>query len=96
MLVLGLGYLARGTRFTKARCCLFEKFYRSPKHEPRQPHCMKSHKKLLEWTCTLNGAGSEGYTRVGPTVLARFMETQICTLLPALWQEGPEKNNGFC
>ena len=66
-LVLDLG-------LTEASCCLFERIYEVVKHEPRPAIHME---KLLGWACKLGGAESRGTSKVGQTVLARLMESQI-------------------
>lgn len=38
----------------------------------------KRHWKQLGWARMSGGLGSQGITRVGPTVLAKLLETQLC------------------
>ena len=50
--------------------------------------------KQLGWGCNLGGAESLGISKVGQTVLAKLMESQIWQQLAgsvALWGEGLEK-----
>ena len=61
------------------------------KHEPRPAILME---KQLGWACKLGGEESLGISKVGQTVLARLMESQIWHQLAssvALWGEGLEK-----
>ena len=47
--------------------------------------------QLGGWGYNLGGAESLGISKVGQTVLAKLMESQFGTSLPALWEEGLEK-----
>ena len=58
------------------------------KHEPRPAIYME---KQLGWPHKLGGAESLGISKVGQTVLARLMESQIWHQLVALLGEGSEK-----
>ena len=61
------------------------------KQEPR-PALHKE--KQLGWACKLNRAESLGISKVGQTVLARLMESQIWHPLASsmvLWGDGSEK-----
>ena len=79
LLVLGLG-------LTEATCCLFDRI-----REPRPAVLME---KQLGWAHNLGGAESLWISKLGETVLARLMESQIWHQVDgsmALWGEGPAK-----
>ena len=46
----------------------------------RDPLYGRATKKGLGWACKLDGAGSQGITKVGQMVLARLMEGEILCL----------------
>ena len=64
LLVLGLGL----------SCCLFDRSYEVVKHEPRPAIHME---KQLGLACKLGEAECLEISKVGHTVLARLMESQI-------------------
>ena len=53
------------------------KFLGKSKGEPNKPCVWKSHCKWLRWDFKLCGVETQGITRVGKTLIARLMETQI-------------------
>ena len=58
------------------------------KHEPRPAIYTE---KQLGWADKLGGADSQGISRVGQTVLARWMESQIWHQFASSVGEGPRK-----
>ena len=71
---LGWLLLGPGLGLIEASCCLFDRTYEVVKHEPRPAIPME---KQLGWASILGGAEPLGISRIGQTVLARFMESQI-------------------
>ena len=65
-----------------------------------KPFLWKSHCKQLGWARKLGEAGPQGITRVGQTVRARLMESQIWCLLTGsvVLSRGraQQRNNGLC
>ena len=67
LLVLGLGH-------TEASCCMFNRIQEVVQHEPIPAIHME---KQREWAHKLGRTESLEISRVGPTVLARLMESQM-------------------
>ena len=57
-----------------SNCCLFERIWEVVKHEPRPTIHME---KQLEWASKLGRPESLGISKVGQTVLAKLMESQV-------------------
>ena len=66
--------LVLGLRLTGAGCCLFERIWEVVKCEPRLAIHME---EQLRWAGKLGGTESLGISKVGQTVVARLMESQV-------------------
>ena len=71
---LGWLLLVPGLALTGASCCLFDRIEEAVKHKPRPAIHME---KQVGWACKLSGTETPGISKVGQTVLARLMESQI-------------------